>query len=37
MSDPGHLRPDCDGAGQDQQAVAFPIRKSELLNERQPE
>ena len=30
MSDPDHLRPDCDGAGQVQPAVAFPIRKSEL-------
>ena len=37
MSDPGHLRPDCDGAGQDQQAVGFPTRKSELPNERQPD
>ena len=36
MSDPNHLRPDCDGASQDQQTVALPIRKGELPNERSP-
>ena len=36
MSVPSHLRPDCDGAGRDQPAVALPIRKGELLNDPSP-
>ena len=36
MSDPSHLRPDCDVAGEDQLAVPLLIRKGELSDEHSP-